>query len=274
VTVVDDLSTGVWRPDFPAELVQLDITSGDTAAAVRDAAPDVVIHAAAQVSVTHSFDDPARDRAVNVDGTNNVIAGATAARAQRFIFLSSGGAIYGETALGRESDAPRPASPYGETKLAAEELIASSGLSYANLRLANVYGPGQRAGLEGAVVAVFAAQLRRGEPVVVHGDGRQGRDFVYVDDVVNAVLIALQSRATGTWNIGTQRATSVLDFLHVLERVVGASAKIQFAPKRAGDVAMSRLSVARAQRDLGWTPAYSLEAGLRELVAKDALSAK
>jgi UDP-glucose 4-epimerase len=269
--VLDDLSTGTWRPDFDARLLQIDITSRGTAAAVREAHPDLVIHAAAQVSVPASFTDLDRDRAVNVEGTRNVLDGALQAGTGRFVFISSGGAIYGETSLGRETDVPRPQSYYGVHKLAAEHYVRLSGLSYANLRLANVYGPGQQAVGEGAVVATFVDRLRNTEPIVIHGDGSQRRDFVYVADVVSAVMAAIDAPPSGTWNIATQRAVSVLELLSRLERTCGRRAEIKFGPARPSDVSISRLSVARARGELGWRPVLSLTDGLRETIRDQGL---
>jgi UDP-glucose 4-epimerase len=187
-TVIDDVSTGsATNLNAAASLVTHDIADPDVARLVEEIAPEVVIHAAAQASVPLSMEDPARDRSVNLDGTRHVLEGARRAGVKRIVFLSSGGAVYGSTDGATEMTVPAPESYYGIHKLAAEAYVALSGIPYANLRLANIYGPRQRPGLEGAVVAVFSSRVASGLPVKIHGDGQQSRDFVYVADVVGAV---------------------------------------------------------------------------------------
>ena len=267
VYAIDDLSTGSASNVSGAQLIELDITDASTARVVEQIRPDVVVHAAAQTSVPASHADPARDRAVNYDGTLNVLRGAQLAGTRRFVFLSSGGAIYGETTLATETDEPRPVSPYGLNKLAAEHEIAASGIPYANLRLANVYGPGQRAGLEGGVVAIFAERLHRDRRVIIYGSGEQTRDLVHVDDVVGAVVHAIDTPQSGTWNVGTGRDTSIKRLLRLMEKLTDTSAEVSFAPSRPGDVPRSSLSPARTRRSLGWSPSVPLEAGLQTVLA-------
>jgi UDP-glucose 4-epimerase len=269
VTVVDDLSGGD-AAGLPraAELLVQDVADAGVIDALARAQPGLVVHAAAQVSVPLSVADPARDRAVNVDGTRNVIAGARQGGAQKLVFLSSGGAVYGEAESATEATEPNPQSPYGAHKLEAEQLVAASGLPYANLRLANIYGPGQRAGLEGGVVAIFVEQLRAGVPIDIYGDGSQTRDFTYVDDVVAAVLAAAdQPQIEGTWNVSTGRRTSLVQLLEELERLIRPAAKVTHVPPRAGDVQTSGLSPVGIERALGWRPRYFLADGLVATVA-------
>lgn len=165
VDVIDDLSSGDRARVESATLHVGDVAAADVTSYIEDIGPDLVVHAAAQTSVIRSHADPASDRAVNLHGTVNVLEGAAAAGCRRFVFLSSGGAIYGATELASESTAAAPESPYGRHKLAAELEVAASGIPFANLRLANVYGPGQRSDLEGGVVAIFAEQLTIGRPM-------------------------------------------------------------------------------------------------------------
>lgn len=267
VAVLDDLSTGD-SANLPEEvpLVQADVSDAATASEVARLAPEVVIHAAAQVSAAASLEDPARDRAVNVEGTAHVISGAAEARVRRFIFVSSGGAVYGECSGATEQTLPRPSSYYGAHKYLAERYVELSGLSYAIARLANVYGPGQRHDLEGGVVAIFLDRLRRAEPVVVNGDGSQSRDFVHVEDVVDAVQAMLDDRRDGTWNVGTGKATTIRELLHSVEWATGRAASVDYASPRRGDVKSSCLSVESLQRDLGWRASYDLEVGLSRTV--------
>lgn len=268
VLVVDDLSTGRRDAIPPAvEFTQVDIASERASEVILDYRPTHVVHCAAQVSVERSMSDPGYDRLVNVAGTLNVIVGARRANARRFVFLSSGGAVYGEGSLASETHTPAPRSYYGIHKLAAEGYTTISGLSYAIARLANVYGPGQRDDLEGGVVAIFARAVGQGAPVAIHGDGEQVRDFVHVDDVVRAVAAMLESGRSGLWNVAGGRAVSVNALLALIESAAERSVMRRRSKRREGDVRMSWLAIDAIRRDLGWTPQISLETGLRSLVA-------
>ena len=199
-------------------------------------------------------------------GTLNVLEAARAHEAQ-VIFSSTGGAIYGEcTRPAREDDPREPASPYGTSKLAAEEYLATWNRLYGSehvvLRFANVYGPRQLAKLEGGVVAIFSDRLRAGESVTIFGDGAQTRDYVYVGDVVAAVLAAI-GRDGGTFNVGTGVETSVVELFETLRRVSGVDATAEHAPPRPGEARRSVVDPSRAERELGWRPARTLEEGLR-----------
>lgn len=266
VVVVDDFSHGNREavPDG-AELLEADIGSVETARRIAALDLDAVVHAAAQVSVVSSMSDPARDMQVNVIGTANVLTGARQAGASRIVFLSSGGAIYGECDGADERTPPAPASYYGVHKLAAEGYVALGELSYAIARIANIYGPGQRSDLEGGVVAIFAERLSQGEPLIIYGDGRQRRDFVHVSDVTRAALAMLDSRLEGVWNIGTGRSVSVNDLVREFFRVYERRVIVQRLPERRGELRNSRLKVDRARDDLGWTAGVSLADGLSDL---------
>ncbi|MDQ3553878.1 MAG: NAD-dependent epimerase/dehydratase family protein [Chloroflexota bacterium] len=269
VTVLDDLSSG--RADsLPEEvsLIEMDIADPATVRAVASVRPELVIHAAAQVSVPRSVADPERDRAVNLTGTRHVLDGARDGAAQRFVFVSSGGAVYGDTALAREETAPAPANPYGRHKLGAEGAVADSGLSYGVVRFANVYGPGQRADLEGGVVSIFATALREGRPVTIFGTGNQVRDLLYVDDAVSGALAIADARTSGTWNVATGTPTSIRDLLDLLAARIAPILEVRFEPVRPGDVNSSCLSIERIRRELGWTPRYAVAEGLQAMLAR------
>ena len=269
VAIIDDLSTGRLAAVPPgADLVVTDIAEPSVVGVIADLRPGLVIHAAAQASVTASIADPERDRAVNLEGTRHVIAAARqASEPPRLVFLSSGGAIYGET-TGADEDAPaRPDSPYAAHKLAAEQAVAESGLPHAIARIANVYGPRQRGDLEGGVVAIFADRLGSGEQVTIFGDGEQTRDFVHVDDVVKAIGAMADAAVSGTWNVGTGRATSVNQLLALLEVGLGPAVEARHEPERPGDVRHSRLVIGRAATQLGWQARISLEEGIARLTA-------
>lgn len=267
VVVLDDLSTGdATRLPPSVELVRHDITRPRTSALIGKLRPTHVVHAAAQVKVDRSMADPVQDRMVNLDGTRQVAHGARLAGATRIVFVSSGGAVYGNTSVAREDDPPSPMSYYGVHKLAAEGYVALSGVPYAIARPSNVYGPGQRADLEDGVVAIFCAGVADGVPVTVHGDGGQERDFVHVDDVVSALVAMLQTDRIGTWNVGTGIATSINALLASVERAFGRSAVRTSGDARVGDVRTSSVSIDLIRKDLGWSPTITLDDGLRALV--------
>lgn len=269
VVVLDDLSGGS-RDNLPpgVPIVEIDVAGPESARMIADLHPRAVIHAAAQVSVAHSMSDPARDRDVNVVGTANVLEGAKGAGCQRVIFISTGGAIYGETSGASETAMPHPQSYYSAHKYLAERYFELSGLSYGIARLANVYGPRQRSDLEGGVVSIFSERLRAGEPIVIQGSGEQYRDFVYVADVVSAVLAMLDSQLDGTWNVATGSRTTILELLAALEARITPATAIRHEASRPGDLFASRLINDQIRQDLGWQPCFDLAAGLDDLLAR------
>lgn len=270
VTVVDDLSGG-RRENLPEEIAafaQCDIASDDFAAVFDAARYDAVVHCAAQTSVPRSVAEPEHDRRVNLVGTENVLRQARRAGIRRVVFFSSGGAIYGDTATrADETTPPAPLSPYGAHKLAAESSVARSGLSYAILRPANVYGPRQRVGTDGGVVATFVDRLRQHVPLHINGDGTQVRDFVYVTDVAAAVRSALSWDASGIWNIASGVDTTISALARHVGEAMGVVPRIEYGPMRPGDVRVSRLSNARLTHGGLWRPDYTLAQGLRATVA-------
>jgi UDP-glucose 4-epimerase len=262
VVVVDDLSSGRRENVNPAaRLEQRDIRAGFDALGA-----DAVFHLAAQADVQVSMRRPAHDAEINVVGTIGVLEAAREVGAP-VVFTSTGGAIYGECDGPASEDAPRnPISPYGIAKLCGEEYVRGWGRTHGMwnvvLRLANVYGPRQEAGLEGGVVAIFLERMARGEEAVVFGDGGQTRDFVYVGDVVRALLAAAGLEG-GVFNVGTGLETTVLDLHRACAGVAGVGAEPRFEAARLGDVRRSVLDVSLAARELGWGPEVSLEEGLR-----------
>ena len=269
VTVIDDLSQGS-RDNVPAgaSFVQHDISLPGTAELVADLEPALVVHAAAQASVARSFADPQMDARTNVVGTIEVLAGATRSGCRQFVYLTTGGALYGDPVRLPcvESDPVRPLSPYGLSKWTAELYLAMDVGGPAvrtALRLANVYGPRQRAEGEGGVVSIFLDRMKSHETVEIHGDGEQTRDFVYVGDVVEAVVAAASTPRSLTLNIGTGVGTSVNSLFERLTRITGFRGTVVNMPARPGDVRHSRLDASAAARELGWRPATDLETGLR-----------
>jgi UDP-glucose 4-epimerase len=278
VTVVDDLSTG-RRANLDgalaagAELAELDIRDAaalaETVAAAR---PQIVFHLAAQIDVRKSLEDPAFDVAVNVGGTANLLEAMRAAGSPRIVFVSTGGAIYGEGAgkqLPLGEDAPiEPFSAYGQSKFAAEGYLALYERLYeisgVSLRLGNVYGPRQDPLGEAGVIAIFCGKLRGGERPTVFGDGKQTRDYIYVDDVVAAALAAAGSTASGPINIGSGIETDVLELAAELAEIDGATGfEPELAPPRPGEVQRISLDAGRAERELGWRATTSVAEGLK-----------
>ncbi len=266
VHVVDDLSSGK-RSHVPsaAKLHVRDVRESlaDLAVAAR---PDAILHLAAQADVRVSVAEPARDAAINVVGTVNVLAAAHEAGA-RVVFASTGGAIYGECARPAVEDDPRePLSPYGAAKLAGEEYLASFsrlyGAPHVALRLGNVYGPRQDPHGEAGVVAIFLGRLHEGEPCRIFGDGTQVRDYVYVGDVVDAMLAALDRPGGGVYNVGTGKGTSVLELAEACGSVTGSSLAPVHEPARPGELARSVLDPERTARELGFRARWTLADGL------------
>lgn len=277
VIVVDNLTTGRRSNleealEAGAELVELDIReAGALAALFAEKQPETVFHLAAQIDVRKSLEDPAFDASINVGGTANVMEAARGAGTGRVVFVSTGGAIYGEGEGQQlpldESTAIAPFSAYGQSKFAAEGYLALYerlyGISSIALRLGNVYGPRQDPLGEAGVIAIFCGLLRSGGRPTVYGNGTQTRDYIYVGDVVAAALAAAGSAATGAVNIGTGRETNVLELASALGRLGGVeNFEPEFAPPRAGEVQRITLDAARAERELGWRPLTSLEEGL------------
>jgi UDP-glucose 4-epimerase len=272
VTVIDDLSSGdARRLDPRADFRQVDIVDAAAFDSVIDeVVPKAIFHLAAQSSVTVSVTDPARDCAVNVQGTLNVVQAAGRHRAP-VVFTSTGGALYGNDAPipTSEDRIPAPLAPYGASKWAGEAYIntwsASSGVAHAVCRLGNVYGPRQSPHGEAGVVSIFTYHLHTADAPKIFGYGKPTRDYVHVADVVSALLAASGTR--GTFNVATGVETDVMAVWASLQRASGKAVEPQLAPLREGELERSCLDPMRAQRELGWRAQVSLDAGLAETYA-------
>jgi len=280
VLVLDDLRHACGEPlPAGADLIEAELSSPQAAAAVAGFRPQLALHLAAQGGVSRSVRDPAGDAQVNVVGTVAMLKACADAGCRRFVFASSGGAIYGRAAHlpAAERTAPRPLSPYGAAKLAGEGYLGLFSRTFhlptLALRYSNVYGPFQDGTGEAGVVAITCERLLAGQAPQVRGDGEQTRDFVFVADVVDANLRALASHATGAINIGTGRATSVNAIVKQLIQFAtpsplgegrGAGLQPEYVPARPGEVRDTYLDVRKAEKVLGWSPKTALEDGLRE----------
>jgi UDP-glucose 4-epimerase len=278
VTVVDDLSTG-RRSNLDgalaagAELAELDIREAAALAELLGRVePEIVFHLAAQIDVRRSLADPAFDAAINVGGTANLLEAMRGAGCSRIVFVSTGGAIYGEgagKALPLDEGAPiEPFSAYGQSKFAAEGYLALYerlyGICGVSLRLGNVYGPRQDPLGEAGVIAIFCGRLRAGERPTVFGDGSQTRDYIYVGDVVEAALAAAGSGASGPINIGSGIETDVLELAAKLAEIEGSEDfEPELAPPRAGEVQRIALDAGKAERELGWRATTTVAEGLK-----------
>jgi UDP-glucose 4-epimerase len=271
VAVVDDLSTGNPANLDPAiKLYQHDIRDEALAQVFKDFRPDVVDHHAAQSNVPASLSDPVFDASVNVLGGLNLLKQSAAYGVKKFIYISSGGAMYGEPdphLLPVPETAPvRPLSPYGASKQALEAWLGvyqrTFGLDYTILRYANIYGPRQGVREEGAVVAVFATRMADDLPLTIDGTGEQTRDFVYVGDCVTANVAALDRGSGLAMNIGTGQETSIRTIFDAMAEVAGYTQKPQFGPARKGDVVRIVLNPGLAREQLGWQAMMGLHDGL------------
>jgi len=269
VHVLDNLITG--RASNIPRAVPLhtgDIRSkAEVAAALRTAQAEVIVHCAAQTSVERSMNDPKFDREVNEIGTQILLEAAREGSVRRFVFVSSGGAIYGETAEpATEETPPSPRNFYGSHKLWAEERVRAAGLSFAILRPSNVYGRRQRSDAEGGVLAIFSERIAGQLPVEIHGDGHQVRDFLYVSDLVDAVRLGISCSDNVVWNVGSGTATTILDAALILADHLGVTPRLVSRPRRAGDVDRSLLSPALLVSTGQWGPPVPLRSGLRRLI--------
>jgi len=279
VDVVDDLSSGSLanladaragaQGDRVFAFHRLDVRSEQLVELMIRRRPEVVFHLAAQADVRVSVSRPDFDADVNILGTLRVLEGARQAGAEKVVFASSGGTIYGEVDPSdlptRESHPQRPLSPYGVAKKAAGDYLVAyrelHQLEFTVLALANVYGPRQDPHGEAGVVAIFAGKLLSGEPCTVFGDGEQTRDFVFVDDVVDAFVRGAERGGGLLMNIGTAVETSVNTLYDTMAKAAGVATPALHAPPRPGELARNALDPGRAAIQLGWRPWTTLETG-------------
>ena len=273
VAIVDNLSTGDTANLNPeAKLFQCDIRDEALDKVFGDFRPEVVDHHAAQANVPASLQDPVYDASVNVLGGLNLLRLSAQHGVKKFIYISSGGAMYGEpdpSLLPVPETAPvRPLSPYGASKQALEAWLGvyqrTFGVDYTVLRYANIYGPRQGIREEGAVVAVFATRMAKDEPVTIDGTGQQTRDFVFVGDCVTANVAALERGSGYSVNIGTGQETSIKEIFELMAEVAGYSHQPAYGPARKGDVMRIVLNPGKAREQLGWQAQKPLFEGLAE----------
>jgi UDP-glucose 4-epimerase len=273
VIALDNLSSGKRENLDPrVRLAVLDIRSPEAAELIRSERPHAICHLAAQMDVRRSVEDPRFDADANILGMLNLLEAARVSGVKKFIFSSTGGAIYGEQDVfpAPESHATRPVSPYGVSKASGELYLgyyrAQYGLSYVALRYANVYGPRQNPHGEAGVVAIFAQRLVAGSPCTIFGDGGQTRDFVFGPDVARANLLAFEKDYVGAVNIGTGIETDINRLFTLLAEAAGSNIQAQHAPGKPGEQRRSCIDAGLARKVLGWEPTVGLADGLRQTV--------
>jgi UDP-glucose 4-epimerase len=273
VVVADNLCTGNKKNVNPkARLYEVDIRGPELADVFERERPDFVSHHAAHISVRNSVLDPLYDASINILGSINVIANSVKYEVKKLIYVSSGGAVYGEPVyLPCDENHPVDAlCPYGVTKHTPEHYLFMyrqlSGLNYTVLRYPNIYGPRQDPYGEAGVVAIFSEQMLRGEQVVINGTGEQVRDFLYVGDVVTANLASVEAGDCCIYNLGWGIGASINQIFAEMKRITGYGRDAVYAPAKAGETFKIYLDASKAARELGWRPRVRLAEGLTETV--------
>jgi len=270
VQVLDDLSSGSEK-NLPKGLVlhKLDIRSEQARKAVQTFNPDLIVHAAAQISVRLSMENPVFDASVNVIGLINILEALRDGKGKHFVFLSSGGTVYGNQTIfpAPESHPIGPTCVYGVSKRVSElylELWQSQyGLNFTSLRLANVYGPRQNPHGEAGVVAIFCEKLLKNEQCTINGSGNQTRDYVYVGDVAKAANQACTKKVSGCFNIGTGKELSVNDLYSKIASALGNKLGPKHGPEKVGETLRSSVDPALAFKEFGWKPSFTIDQGLK-----------
>ena len=274
VVILDNLVTGALRNLHPgAQFVEMDIRDAKGLEQLLATEQfDVVNHHAAQMDVRKSTEDPIYDAEVNILGSIKLIMSAARHKVKKFIYISTGGAVYGEPKRlpVTEDDAVNPECQYGISKHTVEHYLYLYhhlyGLNYTVLRYPNVYGPRQNPRGEAGVIAIFAERMLNGETPVIFGDGRQLRDYVFVSDVAEANALALTRGDGEIINVGSERGTSVLELFDGLKKQLGFQAEPEFASPRPGEIYKIYLSGKKAKQVLGWIPTVTVETGLQRTV--------
>lgn len=273
VTIVDDLSTGFVKNLNPkAKFFKANICDKNLSNLFEKEQFDAVNHHAAQMDVRRSVKNPEFDATTNILGTINLLQNAVKYKVNKFMFASTGGAVYGEQEYfpADEKHPTQPRSPYGISKLAVEKYIhfynAEYGLKYSILRYANIYGPRQNPFGEAGVVAIFSTKLLKGDQPIINGEGKQTRDYVFVEDVVKANLLALADDANDIYNVGTEIETDVNELFHYINSITGAGKEEKHGPPAAGEQMRSVITSNKLFNKFGWRPAIKIEDGLRSTI--------
>jgi UDP-glucose 4-epimerase len=273
VVILDDLSTGFEKNVNPkAKFIKANICDKSLDKLFESEKFDVVNHHAAQMDVRRSVKDPEFDATTNILGTINLLQNCVKYGVKKFMFASTGGAVYGEQDYfpADEKHNQQPKSPYGISKLAVEKYLyfynSEHKLNYTILRYANIYGPRQNPFGEAGVVAIFSTKLLKGEQPIINGHGKQTRDYVFVGDVVKANLLALRDEASDVYNIGTGIETDVNQLFHYINDITKANKEEKHGPTAAGEQLRSVITSDKLFKKFGWRPSTKLEEGLKTTV--------
>jgi UDP-glucose 4-epimerase len=268
VSILDNLSTGKKSNINPrAHFYEMDIADSSISHVFEKHNPALLFHLAAQIDVRKSVSEPLFDARSNIMGTINLLTNSILYGVRKFVFSSSGGVIYGDTPKPATEDTrPNPMSPYGVAKLAGEGYIRCFGewneLDFSILRYANVYGPRQDPTGEAGVVSIFIGQIANGEKSILFGDGKLERDYIFIDDVIQANIACIEKGSGGTYNIGTGAATTVESLYEKISEVINKQNEKAYMPKRAGELDRNVLNIKKAARELNWKPTVDLKDGL------------
>ena len=273
VVVIDNLSTGKRKQvNKKAQFYKMDIRSKRIERVFRKERPLIVVHLAAQMNVRLSTEDPVFDAEVNILGTINLLEHAVKNGVRKVSFASSGGAVYGEQEVfpAAESHRTDPLSPYGISKLAGEKYLAyytnTMGLRHAIMRFGNVYGPRQEPEGEAGVIAIFSKLMLDGGQPIINGTGKQTRDFVYVDDVVESLMVTLDEDIQGIFNVGTGQEATVNECYGIIKELTNSSCKDLYGAAKKGEQFRSVLDVRKLREGFDWEPQVSLAEGLKMTV--------
>jgi len=274
VAIIDNLSTGSKANLNPkAAFYEMDITDKALAKVFEKEKPDIVNHHAAQIDVRRSVREPAFDAGVNILGSINIIENCVKHRVKKMIYISSGGAMYGEPKYvpADENHPVIPLCPYGISKHTVEHYVELAhildGLTYTVLRYANVYGPRQDPHGEAGVVGIFSENLLNGLDCTIFGDGSKTRDYVYIDDIVEANVLAMTKGDNEAFNIGRGIETTDFEIFDNVRKSLGMKVEPKYADKRKGEIDRIALTAAKAKKILGWEPKISIEEGIRRAAA-------
>ena len=271
VVVIDNLSTGKKENlNSKAVFYNLDIQGSKVSEIFKKEKPEIVFHYAAQIDVRKSVENPIDSAKTNILGSLNILENCIKYKVKKFVFASTGGAIYGEADIvpTPESYLAQPISPYGIEKLTVENYLnfynKEYGLGYLVLRFANVYGPRQNSKGEAGVVAIFCDKMLAGEQLVINGDGKQTRDFIFVGDVVNANILGVEKNKSGIFNIGTGIETDINEIFRTIKKELRLEVEEIHGSQKSGEQKRSCLNIGKANAELGWQPEYDLNKGLEE----------
>ncbi|HCC60239.1 MAG: UDP-glucose 4-epimerase [Candidatus Staskawiczbacteria bacterium RIFOXYC1_FULL_37_43] len=273
VVIIDNLSTGK-KENLNAKAIfyNADIQSPQISEIFKKEKPEIVFHYAAQIDVRKSVESPVESAKTNILGSLNILENCRKFGVKKIVFASTGGAIYGDADIipTPETYKEEPVSPYGIEKLAVEKYLdfykREYNLDYLILRLANVYGPRQNSKGEAGVIAIFCDKILAGEQPIINGDGKQTRDFVFVEDVVKANILGIEKNISGTFNVGTAKETDIDAIFQKLQKLLGSKSEKKYGPEKKGEQKRSCLSFEKIRKEFGWESKYNLDQGL-ELTA-------